>query len=207
MPLVVQVSTPEPTDRTGVYRINAAVRDDDYEQISATFGYMIGRVSKLTLRLGMDNARTATKTVDLRVALVSVHIDPDPAEAATAVLTISDIRDLPLSRWEAAARAHVVDPAVMEALPIREWKGYVGGGVVTTDPPQSGRKARSLAHLSEIAEQYQAELRLGTPDPAAAIANVRGVNRSTVRSWIHRARQAGLLLPAPERRLGAAEAE
>lgn len=203
-PFDVEVSPPEPTDRSGIYLIRAQIRDNDYEQILVNLGYMVGRVSQLKLRDNEAGQRGASRTAELRVALVSLHIDPGPGGGA--ILTASGIRDLPLARWEAAARAHVVDPAVIQNLPVRTWQGHEGSFAAEA-AATSERKARSLAHLAEVAEQYLAEQRLGTPDPAAAIANARGVNRSTVRSWIHRARQAGLLLPAPERRRSTVEGE
>jgi hypothetical protein len=62
--------------------------------------------------------------------------------------------------------------------------------------PQSSKAAartwESLVRYAEVLEEYGRELAAGSDDPIGRIAERRGVALPTVRSWLHRGREAGL---------------
>jgi hypothetical protein len=67
------------------------------------------------------------------------------------------------------------------------------------NPPFKTKAQRaSLLKYGEVAADYAYCMLTGIQDPAAEIAKRHGANRSTVRSWIHRARKHGLLWMVPE---------
>lgn len=150
---------------SGLRQVQVSVRDGEFPNLSGEFGYLLARNW---------------------VALIAVGVQPSPGlpRGVFDPLTVTAVRDLPLARWEAAARAHVhPQPAPLT--------------------PADARQMRGQLHLQQIAQRFERERRNGTPDPAAAIAREDGVNRSTVRSWIHRARKLGLLppvQPGPDRK-------
>lgn len=63
------------------------------------------------------------------------------------------------------------------------------------DPDESRGAARSwngLVKLAEALDEYMEILASGSNDPAGEMAERHGVAQATVRTWVHRARQAGL---------------
>jgi hypothetical protein len=196
MALKVTVGKPEPTnyepDGARVYMVTAAVEDDEHPTIAGTFGYLTAWVS-------------STPGDDL--FLQSVRVGPPPGHPVgkIAQLTVSLVRDLPLARWEAAARAHVafrirrpsVRPGTVGHL-SRDLRAAMlvkrlYPSLADSETKADQRRYRSLVHLATIAEAFQVKQIEGTPDPAAAVARDMDVNPATVRSWLHRARKAGLL--------------
>lgn len=169
-----------------VWSVMATVRDAD-PRIEAEFGYVV-------------RDRTAH--------MVSFCVRPRGADPHDmAVLTVAEIRDLPLARWNAAAQVHVLDRIRVAAGEATDGLAsvvdyLVGAGKIvdtlypglrTSTKPADVRRYRGLRHLAEIATEFQFEQRRGTPDPAAAIARSRDAKPTTVRSWVHRARKAGFL--------------
>jgi hypothetical protein len=203
MALEVTVGDPEETDVPGLWLVSATVDDPDSPQLTGRFGYVVGRRGRLVLGEAGDSSRDAQQ--QLGVLLRSVAIEPRGGLPTTKTgrLTVSAVRDLPLSRWEAAARGHVAQHPAFQAGPteplsdeeLHRLDRAVKLAQATIQAGGDGRRLRSLGHLSQIAARFEAEQRKGTPDPAAVIAREDNVNRSTVRSWIHRARKAGLLSP------------
>jgi transposase-like protein len=111
-------------------------------------------------------------------------------------LTVSHLRSLPLARWQRAARAKATEELRGTAGPLaehaREMEGVLSGQRQSRDM----RAIRAAAHLIEVAGEYRDNLKAGLPDPVAEIARQHGVNPSTARAWVFRARKAGILGPA-----------
>lgn len=64
-------------------------------------------------------------------------------------------------------------------------------------PSKSKGAARSwngLVKLAEAVDEHSEEMVKGVPDPVAVMAERHGVAPATVRTWLHRARQAGITM-------------
>lgn len=113
------------------------------------------------------------------------------------------LRDLPVARWEAAARAAAERRLVAG--------GPYGQGVSSNDiarglvdekfPELVGAKAgnalrrrNGLLHLAKMAAEYMEVKESGASNPAGVLADRYGVSAATVRGWLHRARKEGLAL-------------
>lgn len=176
----------------------ARVQDSDHEGLTASFGYLVEPTDKA-----------------IRIALRSIHIDASDAEPGRR-LTVTDVRDLPLTRWESAARARItadlqrklsemfdaiksVDPKeVIADLRIKQ----LYPDALTAVGASAERRLDGLRRLALTSVEYQTLLADGRADPAAEIARMHQVTPSTARSWIHRARKAGFLGPAVSRTPG-----
>lgn len=207
MPLSVEITeshdlkrkdTPGGPPKAGLHAtwVRCRVADPDYQDglYDGTFDYFIWKHDGLTVR----------------VELVGVRGGVDPARVGDGGLTVSQVRDLPLSRWEAAARSRVVseqDPlaasvvAQLAGLPPEQHREVfvttlleaVYPGLDEDTTPAGRRRARSLRRMAEVAVDYQRLTSEGVADPAAELAREYGQSRSSVRTAIHRARNAGLL--------------
>lgn len=194
--------------------VSCVVLDDEYSGVDVEF------------RFGIFTADAEPR----RVVFFSVTVGGSwkrPGRNNVRRFTISLIRDLPLARWEQAARG-VLAWAIDE---LAEWKDAPHQPVLqvkSTDRPGLSarsrlidemiraiapdldgdqtpgglRRLRSLRKSAAIALDYRNELMDGRSDPAMAIAENYGVSPSTARSWIHRARTAGFLAPAVGRTAG-----
>lgn len=187
---VSEKSPPAETENAKIAEITAEVMDAEHSQLLATFTYGCWWPHPMT-------------SGPMSAYLMGMHVARRPDHFPE--LTVSRIRDLPLARWEAAARAHVVEkysltPAdvdlVMEALTPVSRVDRLYPGLRDSTGAGDKRKYKSLMHLAEIANEFTGRQLVGEPDPATSIARDRGVNPATVRSWLHRARKAGLLRPA-----------
>ncbi|MBX6765929.1 MAG: hypothetical protein IRY90_02015 [Actinomadura rubrobrunea] len=194
MPLEVTVREPQSTDHPRFTLISATVHDTEHPQLAGVFTYLADRSGAVAF-LWLTGV-----TVEHRA---DIPLDKRPR------LPLAAVRDAPLARWETAARAHILHSRGLRAPTAEEVVGAVEKLAETLGParrvdrlypdlknstkPADLRKRNSLLHLAEVAEEYEFEVRRGTIDPAAAIARNRGAKPSTVRSWLHRARQAGLL--------------
>ncbi|MFF9036432.1 hypothetical protein ACF090_13280 [Streptomyces sp. NPDC014892] len=122
----------------------------------------------------------------------------------------SFVRDLPLARLERAARM-LVEYSVRQGTggpPL----GPTWGKPPTPDEisetaramvrerfsdidPEAGagaaRRWNRLIRLAEVVMEHQVARARGEKAPAAAVAEARGVAPSTVRSWLHQAKQEG----------------
>ncbi|ARI54569.1 hypothetical protein A6E92_22150 [Streptomyces sp. S8] len=121
-------------------------------------------------------------------------------------LGVAVLRDLPVARWERAARlaAQVNRSASVEW----GWQGDANSDTVAADAervvrelypdvdPSSGKAgARTWAKLNRHAQvtlQWQRGQLAGDPDPVGTVAADRGVSPATVRSWLHRAKLDGI---------------
>jgi len=166
----IHVSSTERPSRweRGIYA--QTVTDDDYPGLQARFTYQKdGRLTAVTI------AQTDGE----------------------AVLTMTTLRDLPMVTWQQAARATAAKVAIAAergASRTTTGKGWDLTGISLDDLPH--RNVLTPARLVRVADAYRANLAAGVRSPAAAIAKQYGVPASTVRSWLHRARKAGLLGPA-----------
>ncbi|MEU3546272.1 hypothetical protein [Streptomyces longwoodensis] len=160
--------------------------------------------------------------VDARTVEVQVS-DPDHAVSVTfkfglipgsPLLTLgfkvwsdqgirSALRDLPIPRWEKAARGaaerrlvaggpygqsvsveDLAEILVREKFP--ELNGAAGGNAL--------RRRNSLLHLAKMAAEYAEVVESGAKNPAQVLGDRHDVSAATVRSWLHRARREGLAL-------------
>jgi hypothetical protein len=140
------------------------------------------------------------KVIPSDPVLVGIHVVTADEEGTP--VTVGKIRDLPLVRWETVARANVIvqystlindQPNTFDALDPAGRVDLLYPGLSGLRAPAAKRKYRSLLHMAEVAHDYRQKQLAGVTDPAGAIARERDTNPSTVRSWIHRARLAGLL--------------
>ncbi|MFD9905893.1 hypothetical protein [Streptomyces sp. NPDC059063] len=142
------------------------------------------------------------------LAPVAVSLRPAPGLSYDEYrrLPIGDIRNLPLVRWESAARLHV-DAYLMKGQKLDVVPAYKNDldweaqelalehypDIADVSTPGAMRRRKSMTHLASVAMEYTTHTLAGVKDPAAAIARSREANPATVRSWIHRARKAGFL--------------
>lgn len=168
----------------------ASVRDDDHPRLDPEFHYAKIRGRGLTL-VGV--------AVRLRLG------------RSAKPLTITELRDLPLSRWEQAVRAHLGEAgrklrsqvaARLSGKTLREAVARVQPELLEAARvnPTDGRVQRSVnaaMRLAEVADWYRIYVATGTSNPSAAVAEKFDMNPSAARARIHRARQKGYLGPAP----------
>lgn len=102
---------------------------------------------------------------------------------ASLSLSAGTLRDVPWARWQRTADAH------LRAADERRGRA-------------SQQLTPQLLRLAEVAGAYRANLAAGLKDPVAAIARDYDVKPATARSWVHRARKAGLLGEALSRVAG-----
>jgi hypothetical protein len=131
--------------------------------------------------------------------LVSVSVSRASGRARLGFgLTMSQMRDLPLSTWQQAAYAAAVEQILKpltRATTDAPHTADVATRIITSVPRNPGR-------LVAVAADYRAKVAAGIRNPSAEIARTYGVKPSTARSWIHRARAVGLLGPAPRNSAG-----
>lgn len=111
------------------------------------------------------------------------------------------LADLPLRRWEKAARSaaeqrlvstgshgqHVDPDGVARGLVLERYpnlEGATGGNAL--------RRLNGLLHLAKMYGEYKDAEWAGIENPAQALADKYGVTTATVRGWLHRARKEGL---------------
>lgn len=145
------------------------------------------------------------------IALVGIAVRPRAGvkRDERRPLTVTDVRDLPIARWEQAARSHAV-----EAINAR-WQGDVARrlarstyeeAVALVEPdlveafrarPGDGQLVRrydAAVQLAKVAGLYRQLVREGVRNPATEIARVfGGVSDATARAWVYRARSKGYL--------------
>jgi hypothetical protein len=191
--LSVVVGSPQPSGDTRVVSVAVTVEDSDHPRIGAAFGYLVG---------------DAGRAVFLRSLQVAPATGTPVGQQRR--LTVTTVRNLPLARWEAAARAHLAQvpgfqPAsaddvlfVLRHVTPKDRVDRLYPGLAESKRPADVRKYRGLLHLAAVAEDFVREQLSGSPDPGAAIARQHNVKPATARSWVHRARKAGLLASPPE---------
>lgn len=170
------------------------VRDSEHPFLEAVFSYSVSPGTAGEFMHGMSiGPRAETPSNERRV------------------LTVTEIRDLPVARWERAARARlkslvIEDPALVATQEdIDELRAMVDR--VISKQAKKGplsKRAEREQHLLTIAQEYRRNLMEGVHNPVGEIAVRHKVNPSTARSWIHRARELGFLDPAPGRTAGEA---
>jgi hypothetical protein len=192
-PVEVTVSDPVPRKEgpEGAVQITATVVDPQHPKRAATFGY-----------IGVPGHSLAP---------VSIAVGPPPdLPTSDYVATFpSDVRDLPLGRWEIAARFRVearlhrsefteVVLTSRKTAHAKDWSAEdrvfeLFPDLRNDDSPAARRRLASMTRLATVAQAYIVHSIFGVKDPAAEIAREMGANPATVRSWIHRARKAGFI--------------
>jgi hypothetical protein len=113
---------------------------------------------------------------------VSVELVIDATWDEETDISTYDLREgFPWAKWEAAARTLATDDMYPQPKSV---------GPPTLPPPGPAR-------YIVVESEYLLNRTLGLRDPAARIARKYGVNPSTVRTWIRRARK-GRLPPSTE---------
>jgi hypothetical protein len=141
-----------------------------------------------------------------------LRVEPVPGTPADERPHIgaSSIRDLPLARLERAARMAVefymrqgtdgppLGPSWGSAPTPDEISETARAMVREAYPdvdPKAGagaaRRWKRLVRLAEVVQEHQVARARGEKAPAAVVAEARGVASSTVRSWLHQAKQEG----------------
>jgi hypothetical protein len=175
------------SESPAVLRAIVTVDDSDHPHLRATFTYLASVIEP----------RGASW------ALVGLAIGPqvDLPIGKHLVLTVTEVRDLPVSRWQQAARAAAtaeVSNTVTAgfAAVSRALRDVAEAFGAPLNDRRAQRRLESRVRLVRIAREYRGNVAAGLTDPAGAIARDRGMNPSTVRSLVRRARAAGFLGPA-----------
>lgn len=140
-----------------------------------------------------------------RFTVMAISVHARPGRELDGVVTPSGIRELPLVQWEkiakAAAQRWFRGPDTLSESPAwsfgqRERAEIIVRYLHPDLEPSSGkaaaRKFESLVRYAEVLDEYSRWLSEGVEDPTSVIAERRSVAPATVRSWLHRGREAGL---------------
>jgi hypothetical protein len=143
-----------------------------------------------------------------------MRVEPWPALPVGERLRVvaSLVQTLPLGKFERAARVAAelyLSQGCPEPERLREayWPGGSPPDIPDTaramvreswpdlDPETGAGAARRwnrLVRLAEVVQEHQAARARGEKAPANVVAEARGVEPSTVRSWLHQAKQEGI---------------
>ncbi|MFF3891795.1 hypothetical protein ACFYY3_01045 [Streptomyces sp. NPDC001812] len=200
----VQVDPLEGDDAGRASSVAVAVEPDDRPDLTVTFDYVAlpGEI------LGPFGVHITPRE---RVAMgEGWKLAGDPPRLGVAIL-----RDLPIARWERAARlAAQLHPSQQAPW---GWEATAGQEDIvrraeevvrvlhpSVDPMSGKAGARKWAKLTRFAQvilQHQQAQLAGAADPVGSVAEIRGVTPATVRSWLYRAKLEGI---TPESVAGAA---
>jgi len=168
----------------------AVIRDSEHAGVEAAFTYSL---------------------VENTVSLIGVTVQLRARTKNRRALTITEVRDLPMARWEQAARGHAAAAfnaafrkgmaRTMRQMSDREIIARVQPELLedANARPNDGRVQRSLnaaKRLVRVAQLYRECVHAGVPNPADTIAERFNVSPSTARALIFRARKKGYLGPA-----------
>lgn len=188
---VVTVSSPRQVEKeseAGVATVEVTVRPDEQPQLIVTFQYLV-RTGEVLFPCGLK-------------------IEPagDGPSDGWVRLGVGLIRDLPIARWERAARAAAEKQ--VEGAKVWEWRQAQTPREITRlaetivremnpglDPAAGKAAARRwnrLVRLAEVVHEHDAARARGAKSPAGEVASARGVEPSTVRSWLSQAKQEGI---------------
>ncbi|MEU7384936.1 hypothetical protein AB0A91_34260 [Streptomyces sp. NPDC042207] len=177
------------------HKAAVTVEPEDHADLAVTFNYVLlpGEV------LGPFGLHVEPRS-ELRMG-DGWKLEGDPQRFGVAIL-----RDLPIARWERAARL-AAQLHQNEQIPWG-WEGGAGEDTVTAraedavrilhpgvDPASGKAGARKWAKLTRYAQvvlQCQQGQLAGDADPVGVVASQRGVSPATVRSWLYRARLEGI---------------
>ncbi|MEU9264591.1 hypothetical protein AB0E04_03930 [Streptomyces sp. NPDC048251] len=168
--------------------LDVALRPAEYPQLTVTFVYAV-RADEVLFPSGMS-------------------IGPALGVSSSEWIRLGAglIKDLPIARWERAARA-AADAQIGGA---KSWswrstssqaeiKRLAEAIVREMNPgldPESGKAAarrwNRLVRLAEVVHEHDAARARGAKSPAGEVAEARGVEPSTVRSWLSQAKQEGI---------------
>lgn len=177
------------------HSVAVAVEPDDRADVTVTFDYVV-LPGEVLGPFGLHiEPREQPQLGD------GWQLEGDPQRLGVAIL-----RDLPIARWERAARL-AAQLHQGERIPWG-WEGGPGQDEVTARAelavkalhpgvdPESGkagaRKWAKLTRYAQVVLQHQQAQLGGDADPVGTVASVRGVSPATVRSWLYRARSEGV---------------
>lgn len=184
---VISIGLPQPIDDSpDVSTISVTLHPSERPQLAVTFDYLVS---------GPDVASANALRLEPRAGITWDR---------QASLSVGFVRDLPLARWERIARA----AAEEKIAGTRSWAWTPNFDDVSSravaivkemhpelDPADGKAQARRwnrLIRLAEVVQEHQAARIKGAKSPAGEVAARRGVEPSTVRSWLHQAKQEGL---------------
>jgi hypothetical protein len=153
-------------------------------------GAVVGGRGQLQPRGGHD-LHADLRIVDGRPIVVGIRVNRRPEGKDQRPLSLRELRRLPLATFMEAAREGV-------AANLAGASGHEFGRRVTrarVPRTKSGRKTET--DWQRLAAAILDERGRGTLNPGAAVARRMGVDPGTMRVWVHRMRQRGLL-PPPE---------
>ncbi|WPO69911.1 hypothetical protein [Streptomyces sp. KN37] len=186
----VSVSAPHQIEgeADGVATVDVSLRPAEHPEFSVTFVYAV-RDSEILFPAGMR--------------VEPAHGVPSREWSR---LGAGLIKDLPVARWERAARA-AADAQIAGAT-TWTWQTPSDQSEATRlaeaivremNPaldPNSGKAAarrwKRLVRLAEVVNEHDAARARGAKSPAGEVAEARGVEPSTVRSWLTQAKQEGI---------------
>jgi len=153
--------------------------DDRDDGIGVTVAVTDDYYPHLRVRFTFDDA-------DGTLPLDSVSVERTEEELKhRPEISVYELRaEFPWAAWERAAR-------VAAAEEFAERVGHLRPVGV-----ESSQGSLFTSLLIEVAMEYRTNVKAGLHNPAAMIAEKHGVKPATARSWIHRARELGLLGPA-----------
>lgn len=186
----LNVSTPRKVEGDGedTATVDVALRPAEHPQITVTFVYAV-RGGEVLFPSGM-------------------RIEPahDVPSGEWIRLGAGLIKDLPVARWERAARAAAdakvggvkswswqttADQAEIKRLAeaiVRE----MNPGLDPAAGKAAARRWNRLVRLAEVVNEHDAARARGAKSPAGEVAQARDVEPSTVRSWLSQAKQEGI---------------
>jgi hypothetical protein len=128
------------------------------------------------------------RNLDGFLDLVSVTVEEDDDSLSREEISVWALRrEYPWGAWQRAARSAAADEL---------WSWGLRPGEVDRDIDSMDTR------LLLVAAEYRENLKAGVRDPVARIARRHKVPPGTARSWVHRARNAGMLGEAKDRAAG-----
>lgn len=115
--------------------------------------------------------------------LVSVSFE---AASGEEILLLDLRKRLPLGEWGATARRLALQEA--EAIRSAQLRPRHSGG---------GKAGAFARPYEQVAKRYRELVNAGVKHPGPTIAGECGVTPATIRDWLRRCRELGLLEPAP----------
>ena len=126
-------------------------------------------------------------------ALSGVHLT---GAGDNGEVDVQDFRELPMGRWEKAGRVAALEALDHERKERNEQALADLQAAADRGDFRAKRALTAMNRLLTVAVQYRDNVARGVPDPVAQIARTEGVKPATARTWVRRARQAGLIGPA-----------
>jgi hypothetical protein len=136
--------------------------------------------------------------LDDKVACVGieVRVKRDTTRKAARNMNWTDAYNLPVGRWERAARAAMGDDHPVASLGLPTVESAEAIYPPTLSVARSKKAMKASRRLERVAKMYRQAVLAGESNPAAVVAEREGgIAEATARVLIHRARKEGFLPP------------